>query len=386
MAYFNEEEEWNKEIIEDIEMEKNGSIIVYSRDWTIDTIYRQIKQNNIDLNPKFQRRNAWTDEKRSRLIESLILGLPVPQIVLAEDPKRKKSFLVIDGKQRLLTIAGFIDPENIQYWTKSKLTNLLARKDLNNLSYSELSSDSKCTNEYREFINADLRCTVISNYKNTDILYDIFYRLNSGSVPLSTQELRQVLFKGEFANYLYDITNKLQPLHNVMKLQEPDPKLRDIDILLRFLAIYLYGKEYKGNLKKFLDTFMGKITNDWANYEEKIKNSYESFNNSIEKLNKVFTYERIGRKLTNGQFENRFNKALFEVQVYYFIEIADYLLTSENIQRINKDFSSLCDNRDFRSSIESTTKSLAQFKTRFRLFKDFINDALGTHIEIEPIE
>src|SRR6266480_1757166 len=109
------EEDWNAEIEEDIRAGDYGSLVIYSRDWTIETINNQIVQGNVDLNPKFQRRNAWTDDRRSKLIESLIIGLPVPEIVLAEHPVKQKSFIVIDGKQRLLTIAGFIDP-TIAYW------------------------------------------------------------------------------------------------------------------------------------------------------------------------------------------------------------------------------------------------------------------------------
>ena len=107
-----EMEDWNDDMIE--EMIQVGtspdfnSLVVYSRDWTVETIYNQIEQENIDLDPKFQRRHAWQDDKKTRLIESLITGMPVPEVVFAEHPKKKRSFIVIDGKQRLLTIAGFI--------------------------------------------------------------------------------------------------------------------------------------------------------------------------------------------------------------------------------------------------------------------------------------
>jgi hypothetical protein len=114
---------WNEEINEDVSPEGESEIVVYSRDWTIATIISQIEQKNIDLNPKFQRRNAWDDARRSMLIESLIAGLPVPEIVLAEDPKKRKAFIVIDGKQRLLTIAGFVDP-TMNYWKKAELKKL----------------------------------------------------------------------------------------------------------------------------------------------------------------------------------------------------------------------------------------------------------------------
>ena len=86
-----DQEDWNKEIIEDIALKPKdiSDLVVYSRDWTVETIVNQIKKSNIDLNPKFQRRNAWNDDRRSKLIESLIIGIPVPEIVLAEDVKKK---------------------------------------------------------------------------------------------------------------------------------------------------------------------------------------------------------------------------------------------------------------------------------------------------------
>ncbi len=105
--------------IDDINfVEDNADLIVYSRDWTVATILNQIEQGNIDLNLGFQRRNAWNDTKRSRLIESILIGYPIPEIVLAESKGKRNSFIVIDGKQRLLTIAGYKDNEKYKYWDK----------------------------------------------------------------------------------------------------------------------------------------------------------------------------------------------------------------------------------------------------------------------------
>jgi uncharacterized protein DUF262 len=78
--------------------------------------------------------------RRSKLIESLVAGLPVPEIVLAEDPNKKKAFIVIDGKQRLLAIAGFVDP-TVGYWNAPLLRDLEVRKDLNRKSYHQRKTD-----------------------------------------------------------------------------------------------------------------------------------------------------------------------------------------------------------------------------------------------------
>ena len=81
-------DDWNAEDEDEVSATDVGSLVVYSRDWTVETILTQIGRGNIDLNPNFQRRNAWNDLKRSKLIESLIIDLPVPEIVLAEDKDR----------------------------------------------------------------------------------------------------------------------------------------------------------------------------------------------------------------------------------------------------------------------------------------------------------
>jgi len=181
------EETWNQDVIDDIRPSSLDSLIVYSRDWTVETIASQIRAGNINLNPGFQRGNAWDDKMRSRLIESLIINFPVPEIVLAEKRAQRQSFIVLDGKQRLMTIAGFIFPDEINYWTEPALTSLKVRSDLNSLTYKQLESTPLLRDEYRQLVNSDVRCTVIAGYESEDILYEIFYRLNTTSVPLNLQ-------------------------------------------------------------------------------------------------------------------------------------------------------------------------------------------------------
>lgn len=376
----------NKEIVEDIAEFDPSAIVVYSRDWTIETIISQIEKGNIDLNPDFQRRNAWTDEKRSKLIESIIIGYPVPEIVLAEDPAQKKSFAVIDGKQRLLTIAGFFMPEKYNYWDKAKLSKLNVKKNLNNVSFKELENIPALRNEYRQFFNSSLRSTVITNFNQNDVLYDIFYRLNSGSVSLSTQELRQVLNRGEFANFLIETTNTPQPIHKVMNLEEPDKRLRDIEVILRCLSIIMFGNKYNGNLKVFLDTTMKTINEDWNNYKNPVFSIYSAINDCIHELADIFNdYNKIGRKFTDGKLEPRFNRVLLEVQIYFFYHLDFTLVNAETKRSFLDGFIKLCQkDADFRSSIESSTKNIDNYRIRFDKFQKLINDSFSTNLDIIP--
>ncbi|MEI8006999.1 MAG: DUF262 domain-containing protein [Bacteroidota bacterium] len=376
----------NEEIIEDITPFDPSEIVVYSRDWTIETIFSQIKGGNIDLNPKYQRRNVWTDHKRSKLIESILIGYPVPEIVLAEDPKQKKSFSVIDGKQRLLTIAGFIAPDKYNYWDKPTLMDLSVKAKLNKHIYSELEGNPAFSDDFRQFMNASLRCTIITNFKENDVLYDIFYRLNSGSTPLATQELRQVLNRGEFANYLISTTNDLQPLHRIMRLEEPDKRLRDIEVLLRCFSMILFSKSYTGNLKAFLDNSMGIITKEWNKYEAEIQNLYAKINRTIEILKDIYgDYTMIGRKFTDGKPEKRFNRVLLEVQLFYFIHLDPSLRTAATIKSFMEKFIKLSqDDFEFRNSIEASTKNIENYRIRFTKFQKLINEAFGSKIDVNP--
>lgn len=384
MGYFDDDDVLldNEEIAEELNLENEENLVVYSRDWTIETIYNQISQGNIELNPKFQRRNAWNDVKRSRLIESILLGVPIPEIVLAEMKGKKRKYLVIDGKQRLLTIAGFIDNNTYNYWNKSKLQKIKSKKKLNNVTYEILSEDLEYQNEFREFMNSDIRCTVISNYSKEDILYDIFYRLNSGSTPLAMQELRQVLNKGYFADYLFEITNTIQPLHKLMKLTQSDNRLLDIEIILKFISFTLFNNQYTGNLKSFLDESMRKINEDWSKFEKIVDDLYKDFNESIEKLKIIFG-DNVGKKFKNSKYEVRLNKTLLEVQAYFFLKVNKDQITTEKSQNFKIKFENLCESETsgFLETIESSTKAVYNYKNRFKLFGNIVKEIFNIDFE-----
>src|SRR6266404_5435342 len=113
--------------------------VVSGTDWTTETVVSQLKRGNIQLDPRFQRRDAWKKDRKSRFIESLIVGLPIPQIVLAESKQDRGKFIVLDGKQRLLTIMqfwGLGEGENNAY----ALSGLTLRDDLNKTTFHQLST------------------------------------------------------------------------------------------------------------------------------------------------------------------------------------------------------------------------------------------------------
>jgi hypothetical protein len=375
--------ESNKEIVDDITLMLAENIKTYSRDWTVETIYNQIKQGNIELNPKFQRRNAWNDEKRSRLIESLILKLPVPEIVLAESISEKNKFVVLDGKQRLLTIAGFIDHNTYKYWDKPVLKDLKLKPELNNTTIELLTHESN-KDSNRAFQNSDIRCTVVFNQTSDDILYEIFYRLNSGAVPLSMQELRQSLRKGGFSDFLMESTESLGPIHQVLGLEQPDKRLIDAEILLKYVSNRVRLKDYSGNLKKFLDDTLVILNKEWNTKETEVKELYAQFNQGIGLLASIVGIDNVGRY--SG--ESRFNRNIFDVQLYFFSQLQQTDLNPANKARYIENFSKLSmPDSEFRKALTAATNTKRNFAARFDIFRQSINSSFEKSFsQILPVE
>ena len=380
-----DEKEEEYQDIDDIqETNENSNLIVFSRDWTVATILSQIEQGNIDLNPGFQRRNAWNDNKRSKLIESIMIGYPIPEIVLAENKNKRNSYIVIDGKQRLLTIASFKKPEVYQYWTKKcpKTTGLTS--SYNQKTYKDIDSNPDML---RIFENSALRCTVISNYPSDESLYDIFYRLNSGSTPLSSQELRQALNKGPYSQFLISVTDEDNILRQVMTIKEPDKRLRDVEVLLRCMSFLKYAKDYKGNLLQFLDNTM-RIFNDlWTTEETDIKALERKVMDTIYKLIEVFgACDIVARKYKNGEQNKQFNRVLLEVLVYFFDKVDKTKLTEENNHNFVLAYKKLFEvDADFQATIDGSTKNMENYKIRYSRIQDIVNEVYGLKL-VSPFE
>lgn len=382
-AEIDEVEAWNDEDASDLVRPKGSqanSIQVTSRDWTVATIVQQVQNGNIDLDPAFQRRNAWRDPRRSRLIESFILGFPVPQIVLAENPHHRGQFIVIDGKQRLLTIAGFHLPEYREYWTQPRLTSLNVLTELNRVTIDDFQSKPEFASERRQLTNADIRTTVLSGFVNENILFDIFYRINTGSVPLSSQELRQALHRGKFSSYLTQITNETNPLWDVLNITAPDPRLRDTELLLRLIAWRRSSRSYKGNMKGFLDNEMKDLNKKWGTEHQNIEALTAQLFRGVDATSKIFG-DNAGRKLKDGVFESSLNRAVFEVQAFYLSFPDTRSAALKKKAEIKAAFCDLSSDPAFIASIESTTKSIENSRTRFEKFRQMLKGVIHKQID-----
>lgn len=360
--------------------------VVWGTDWTTETIARQLEKGNIDLNPSFQRRDAWSNKEKSRLIESLMLGLPVPPIILAENKEKKNSYIVIDGKQRLLSIRRFYSKvtekefrekslrEN-NVFKQLKLSGLEILKELNGSVYDEVEKNHE---EYiNNLDNQAIRTIVIKNWPDESFLYTVFLRLNTGSKKLSPQELRQALKPGEFLDYLDDATATSDIIKKMLNNKDADPRMKDIELALRYYAFKYNITNYTGNLKNFLDQTCQLLNDAWNLKEEEIKNDFAQLEESVKFVYDIFDNNSPFSRYVNGECSRRFNRSIFEIFTFYLSESEIRNFVYRNEEEFVEKFIKMNDDVEFIASVSDTTKDIGKVVVRFTLFAELIRSLKG---------
>ena len=365
-----------------------SNILVVATDWTTATILDQLVRENIQLNPRFQRRDAWDITRKSRFIESIFLGFPIPQIVLASQDKKRGKFIVLDGKQRLLTI--------LQFYGRSEtpndsfaLKNLEFRPELNGLTHEKIQNDILLNSVLDALDNQTIRTTLIRNWRTESLLYKIFLRLNLENTPLSPQELRQALHPGDFINFLDDESIINQALRKILKSKNPDPRMRDVELLLRYVAFHHFLSDYRGNLKRFLDMTCEKLNNDWDNREIEIRDTVSQFENAVQTTTRIFGEENTFRVwLSNSNaYRSKFNRAILDVMIFYFSDPVIRQAAEKNPAGVENSFKELCSssNSEFRDAVEKRTTSIRETHTRLSLWGQALLKVLDVEFNVPKL-
>lgn len=350
-----------------------------SKDWTVETLVSQMRKERIDLAPSFQRRNAWLDNRKSKLIESILLGFPIPQIVLAERRDIPGHYFVLDGKQRLLALRQFFaDPDNPadKGFTPLKLRSLEVFADLNRLDLGALEESRPELAARLE--NHTIRTVVLSEWNSEDMLLSLFLRLNTGSVPLSPQELRQALIPGRFIEWLDKTSGEVPALRELLGNTQPDRRMADAELMLRHLSFAISPLAYDGNLKRFLDQTSRVFNHQWDQRADEIEAAAEEFDRAV-----AATLEAFGdaacRKWSGVRFERALNRAVFDVQIYAMSIPHVRAAILGSAEEVLAGFRRACEsNERFVRSISTTTKTAEAFRIRHRQWAEIVRESCGT--------
>lgn len=215
-------------------------LVTQPYDLGVKNISRDIEQGRIQLAIEYQRKYVWDPPKASRLIESLLLNVPIPVCYFAED--ESGAYEVIDGLQRLTTIRNFLDGA-------FALTGLSVLSELDNKYFKDLAP-----RDQRRLENRTIRCIVITEDSHPDIKFDVFERLNTGAAMLTAQELRNSVYRGALNDELKRIVadERFQKL-----LGSPTNKRMDSEeLVLRYFALTEGLEAYKPPLRQFLNEYM----------------------------------------------------------------------------------------------------------------------------------
>lgn len=275
-------------------------------DWTISTLREKYERGQIDLQPAYQREYVWQlkPELPPRLIESLLLEIPIPPMYFGKMSGAR--FEVIDGQQRLTTLIRFVRNE-------IPLQKLQRLSSLNDKYFRDLSEEDQA-----KVLDATIRTVVIDAGRNQNLRYEVFERLNRGSMALNEQELRNCVYRGPFCDLLAQL-EKDSYWRKIRRTDEPEPRFVEREMILRFFSFASRIEHYAGNLKRFLNDYMARYA---PKDSEQIKEAENLFRQTMQNVYLVFgpNSARLystgmeGRQASSGRWDTNFSISAFDIQ------------------------------------------------------------------------
>lgn len=328
-------------------------------EYDLETLVKKIAKGVIKLNPEYQRKHRWSNEASSRLVESLILNIPIPYVYISQDvdvdddieDEGVSRYSVIDGQQRLTAIYEFITG-------KFNLSGLEVLSSLNGMFYKDLPAFL-----VRRLEERTIKCLRIDSTLDEQVKYDIFERLNSGAVKLEAQELRNAVCRGPFKKLLKILAKNADFAEscNLTPDSAKVKKMEDEELVLRFFAInYADGyKTYTGKFKKFLTDKMSFFN---TLPESELKNMEKMFIDVFERINSIetpFAKYKIEHGVMNKV--STFNVAVFDAVAHIFY-------STKNTANITQDrISQLFTNERFFQSCEGSINDTTKVKSRIEI-------------------
>jgi hypothetical protein len=299
-----DDEENNQEEEEKVTFQYDPEKInIATREPTIEQLLRRIDEEALDLAPEFQRQaNIWTLEAKSKLIESILIRIPLPAFYI--DATNEDEWVVVDGLQRLSALKQFVIDKSAN---RLQLVGLEYLKELKDKTYDELERRYQ-----RRILETQVTVYLIEKGTPLEVKYNIFKRINTGGVPLSNQELRHALNPGEATKLVAKLA-AFSEFKRVVNISESKKKrMDDREFVLGFLAFYLISyKEYQDETRdSFFSKALSKI-NSLSN--EEIIKIEEIFRKSMIAAFDIFNDNAFRKISKKNRRKFPINKSLFEV-------------------------------------------------------------------------
>lgn len=357
-----------------------ASISLSSKVVALDTVLRRIKNRTIVLSPDFQRNQVWDIERKSLLIESMMLRIPLPMFYVSED--KEGIWEVVDGLQRLSTIKDFILGEDgdgkgfklqkLEFWG-----DLFDGKD-----FFTIEQKSKMPRIINNIMEAELSFTIINPDTPENVKRNIFKRINTGGMRLSSQEIRHALYQGTATKILKDLVST-DSYKRILGKTVKDDRMAGRELVLRYLAFHLRGyKSYRGDMDGFLSDTMRLLNGDMGIAAERIYTESKilsDFEMALIRSHEIFG-DHAFRRSYGRLRKTPINKSLFDTLMYCFTRTSEqtYSRIKNKKSKFAGEFQEILSENDFSDYIGRYGSDPLGVKNRYvkiiTLFKEYAND------------
>lgn len=370
-----EELEIDEVVEDDVELDievGQRKIIWQAKDFSIREFLTMKNDGELALQPLYQRNFVATDLIASKLVESILLDVPIPVVYLAEE--QDGSYSVIDGQQRLTSFLSFLEgkfPDTRPF----KLSGLKVLPELNRKLFTELDNELQ-----KKIRSTTIHSIIIKKESNPDIKFEIFERLNTGSTKLNEDEIRNTVYRGSYIELLSELSENAV-FHGLVKKDNFKKRMIYRGMILRFFA--LSEKSYI-NYKSSMKQFSNKELRDNRDLSpNKVKEYKARFEHCLDLVKVVFgdmAFRRYmpGNDGESGKWgETQINMALYDIQMVGFVNYSknDVLAKADLIREGLLDL--MTTNQQFKEQLIWQTSDTDVLKKRFRTYMDMLESIIG---------
>ena len=341
-------------------------IRVDTRPMTIDLLRLRMEYEELDLAPGFQRKGGiWKDDAQSRLIEFMLVRIPLPAFYM--DATNDEKWLVVDGLQRLTTLKRFMIDKQL------RLSGLEFLKSLEGKSYDELPRHYQ-----RRITETQITVYLIEKGTPDKVKFNIFKRINTGGLPLSSQEIRHALNQGEATKLLAQLADS-DVFKRAVDYGIRDDRMADRECVLRYLAFTITNyTKYDGDFDGFLNKAMVNIN---TLSDQELENLQQQFERAMIIAINLFGRDAFRKRYAEWTPRQPINKPLFESWSVNFNQLDDEEIeVLENRKDLLKErFIKLMNNPDrkFNEAISLATGDPKKVRLRFEAIKQLLKEVLS---------